>query len=259
MNLSEKILLRFCKEDRETSKASYREEYSDEAPVDTLKYLDPEIVHRIQGKTVCDFGSGAGFQSVAIARAGARFVMGIENNDDRIDFSRKLATRHNLGDRVNFRTEVDDENRGKFDLVLSQNSMEHFNDPVTVMMSMKSLLGPDGRLLITFGPPWFAPYGSHMYYFTKLPWVHLIFPERVVMAVRSRFRRDGAVRYQEVEAGLNKMSVAKFEEIVKACGLKVVYKRYDCVRGLNFLGAIPVVRELFINHITCILAKESTI
>lgn len=258
MKLAEKVLLRFCKEERNTAKASYREEFSEDISADTLKFFDPDMVRRIEGKAVCDFGSGAGFQSVAMARAGARYVMGIENNDDRINFSRALVTRHNLGDRVDFRTEVDDENRGKFDLVISQNSMEHFSDPVSVVMSMKSLLRPDGKLLITFGPPWFAPYGSHMYYFTKLPWVHLIFPERVVMTVRSRFRRDGAVRYEEVEAGLNKMSVAKFERIIKACGLKVVYQRYDCVKGLNFLGSIPVIRELFINHITCVLAKESS-
>lgn len=256
MKLAEKVLLSFCKEGRVTEKASYREEYSDETAADTLKYLDLDTVSCIQGMMVCDFGSGAGFQSVAMARAGARFVVGIENNGDRLNFSKELVSRHNLSDRVDFRAGVDDEFRGKFDLVISQNSMEHFSDPVAVMMSMRSLLKPDGKLFVTFGPPWFAPYGSHMYYFTKLPWVHLIFPERVVMAARSRFRRDGAVRYEEVEAGLNKMSVAKFERIVKACGLKVSYQRYDCVRGLNFLSAIPVIRELFINHITCVLSKE---
>lgn len=256
VKLSEKILLAFCKEDQGTVKASYQDEYTDSVPSDTLKFLDPDLVRRIQGKSVCDFGSGAGFQAIAFARAGARFVVGIENNDDRISFSRQLVSRHNLSDRVDFRTDVDDEFRGKFDLVISQNSMEHFSDPVSVMMSMKSLLSPDGKIVVSFGPPWFAPYGGHMYYFTKLPGVHLLFPEPTVMAVRSRFRRDGAVRYEEVEAGLNKMSVERFERIVRACGLKVFYKRYDCVKGLNFLGDIPLVRELFINHITCILTRE---
>lgn len=256
MDLREKVLLAFCKEDDAATKSAYKEECSEDSQAELLKYLDPEMVSRIKGKAVCDFGSGAGFQSVAMVRAGATQVLGIENNDDRLNFSRELVMRHNLSDRISFRADVDDEFRGTCDIVLSQNSMEHFSDPVSVMMSMKSLLRPGGKLIITFGPPWFAPYGSHMYYFTKLPWVHLIFPERTVMAVRSRFRRDGAVRYDEVEAGLNKMSVAKFERIVKGCGLKVVYKRYDCVKGLNFMQSIPLVRELFINHITCVLTRE---
>ena len=37
---------------------------------------------------------------------------------------------------------------------------------------------------------------------TKLPWVNLLFPERVVLAVRSRYRTDGATRYEDCGGGL---------------------------------------------------------
>ncbi len=62
-------------------------------------------------------------------------------------------------------------------------------------------------------------------------------------------------RYEEVEGGLNKMSVAKFERLIRECGLRVDYKRYDCVKGINFMGKIPLLRELFVNNISGILAK----
>ena len=80
--------------------------------------------------------------------------------------------------------------KGGFDIVLSHNSMEHFGDPARILDVMKSALKPDGRLYITFGPPWYAPYGSHMHFFTRVPWVNLLFSERTVMAVRARYRND---------------------------------------------------------------------
>jgi len=121
------------------------------------------------------------------------------------------------------------------------------------MQDMRLALHPAGRLLITFGPPWYAPYGSHMQYFTKVPWVNLLFNEKTVMSVRANFRRDGAKKYEEVDAGLAKMSVGRFERMVSQCGMKVHYKKYECVKGLNFLGRLPGLRELFINHVNCAL------
>lgn len=39
-------------------------------------------------------------------------------------------------------------------------------------------------LLITFGCPWLSPYGSHMHFFTKMPWINVFFSETTVMRVR---------------------------------------------------------------------------
>ena len=121
---------------------------------------------------------------------------------------------------------------------------------------MIAALRKDGELLITFGPPWWAPFGSHMQFFTKCPWVNILFSERTVMRVRSKFRSDGAMRYEDVDSGLNKMSVAKFERLLRKVGLRHTYKRYDCSRGLNIFRNVPGIRNLFINHISCILVKE---
>ena len=93
-----------------------------------------------------------------------------------------------------------------------------------------------------------------MGFFTKLPWVHLIFPERVVMAVRSRYRNDGAKTYS---VALAKMSIRKFEGLIRKSGLRVRHCRYDAVRGLNFLAHVPILRELFINRVSCILEKPA--
>jgi len=100
------------------------------------------------------------------------------------------------------------------------------------------------------------PYGSHMHFFCKIPWLNLLFPEAAVMSVRSRYKHDGAHHYEEVESGLNKMSLAKFERLVRTSGLKIVRRHYTAAKRLNFLTRLPMVRELLTVHVTVILAKQ---
>ena len=75
------------------------------------------------------------------------------------------------------------------------------------------------------------------------------------MAVRSRYRDDGATRYEDVESGLNRMTVARFERTVAASGLTVHLRRCECVKRLDALSRLPLIRELFVNRISCVLSK----
>ncbi len=209
----------------------------------------PDFKGTIAGKSILDYGCGYGFQAVAMAQNGARFVFGLDLSTEALKNGEQLSRQHHVEGSVIFRDSLKGFSQ-LFDLAISQNSMEHFPDPLQVLSTMKSYLKPDGMLMITFGPPWYAPYGSHMHFFTKFPWVNLLFSEKTVMRVRSYYRHDGAKVYEEVESGLNKMSIRKFERLVSECGLKVGKKRYGCVKGLDFLGKIPIVRELFINRVT---------
>ena len=144
-----------------------------------------------------------------------------------------------------------------FDVVISQNAFEHFGDPEQILNEMNSLLKDSGIVLLTFGPPWLAPYGSHMHFFCKVPWINILFSEKTVMKVRSNFRNDGAVRYEEVESGLNRMTVTRFENIVSSNNMKLITKNYECIKGMNWLAKLPLLRELFINHISAVLCKAT--
>ena len=227
-----------------------------ETALSLLSRVFPGFVARVENKYVLDFGCGVGLQAAAIVRSGARYVLGVDTNDKNLEQARNMAWELQMDTRLGFATRLDDDSRGKFDVVISQNSMEHFSDPVSILEEMKSALRREGSLLISFAPPWYAPYGSHMHFFTKVPWVNILFSEKTVMRVRSYFRSDGATRYEDVESGLNRMTVAKFEDLIARTGMKVERVEYACVKRLDFLGKIPLVRELFVNQINCILSKD---
>ena len=95
--------------------------------------------------------------------------------------------------------------------------------------------------------------GSTCQLFCPVPWLQLWFSEKTVLTVRRRYRQDGARRYEEVEGGLNKMSLAKFERIVKNSGLEVERLKYTGVKQLHFLTKIPGIREFMTNVVTVVL------
>jgi len=215
-----------------------------------LDGLWPGLAEAMHGKRVLDFGCGQGAHAVALGRMGAR-VVGLDIQSKVLAQARNLAG--DMPVRFTDRLEPDE----RFDCVLSVNSMEHFSDPYAVLAQMKSLLSADGRILITFCPTWCAPYGAHMHYFTRVPWVHLIFPERSVMDVRSRYKSDGARRYEDVEGGLNRMTVARFQRLIRKAGLRVVAWKVDYVKGQAWAAYLPIVRELLANRVTATLRREA--
>lgn len=218
----------------------------------------PAFPALVRGRRVADFGCGAGHQSIALAEQLGCLVLGIDTNQKALDEARSRATRHGLAaDRLSFSASISAAAVHQHDVVISHDSFEHFPDPHAAVDDMLTLLRPGGKVLITFGPPWYSPRGSHMSFFCALPWVNLLFPERVVMSVRQRYRSDGAARYEDVESGLNRMTLSKFEGIIVSRQLNVEFARYRGVRGLDWLSRVPLVRELFVNRVSVIASVAS--
>ena len=150
--------------------------------LDFLKATVPEFIARIQGKRVLDYGCGFGDQALSMKRAGAASVVGY-------DVYPKFTG--SLPDGVTATSELPTE---KFDIVLCSSSFEHFATPELELERMRAL--SSGSVIISWAEPWFSHAGSHAGFFTRVPWVNLLFPERSVMLVRSLYRDDGAVSYE---------------------------------------------------------------
>jgi SAM-dependent methyltransferase len=246
VSIAERIL--FALSRNPSSEGQQIEAASSGNPLALLEREYPDLRELVAGKHVLDFGCGEGRQAAALAAKYRSHVVGFDTNVKTLQIAMQRKS-----DRVDFTTRLDPGRR--FDVVVSQDAMEHFTNPAAAIEAMTNALAPGGKILMTFGPPWYAPYGSHMYFFCRLPWINLLFPERAVMNVRAHYRSDGARRYEEVESGLNRMTLRKFERIIEKSGLKVERLRYHCIKGLDFLSEIPLVRELTCNHVTAILAR----
>lgn len=218
-------------------------------PLSTLLSSYPDLSDLVRGKTVLDFGCGRGDQAAAIAQRFSATVTGLDTNQRTL--ARAAA---NYGTAVEF---IDAIPAGRtWDIVISLNAMEHYNDPASALEAMRQAVAVGGLILISFGPPWWAPYGSHMHFFCRIPWLQLWFSEKTIMAVRAKYRSDGARRFEEVESGLNRMSLAKFERIISASRLSLIQLNYTGVKGMNWVARLPVLRELGTVHATSVLRRD---
>ncbi len=74
------------------------------------------------------------------------------------------------------------------------------------------------------------------------------------MKVRTRYKSDGATRFEDIEGGLNKMSVAKFTGLLEREGLSPEWMRLTAMKRLPMVTRIPVIRELTTVQVACSLA-----
>ena len=252
MTFGEKMLLRFSKHPHDVERVPDYVKPSDEWTVETAltNYEEafPNFREMISGKRILDYGCGDGFQSVAMAKAGAASVMGVDLALPRLGFGRDLAKEHGL-DNVTFGDKAD----GEFDFVTTLNAVEHFVKPEENLREMMASLAPGGKILATFGPPWRAPFGAHMTFFSSLPWMNILFSERTIYRVRSLYRSDGRMTHSP---GMNKMTIKAFERLVKQCDLETEMRTYRVVKDLPLVGKLPVIRELLINQIDAILVPK---
>ena len=217
------------------------------AATDVVLFFGDDFFDLIKGKTVIDFGCGAGNFSVEMAQNGAAKVIGIDIRDGQLQHGEKTAARHGVSDCCVF-TRTSDE---PADVIISKDAFEHYEDPAEILRIMAALIKPDGYVLASFGPTWLHPYGGHL--FSVFPWSHLIFTEKAQMRWRSDFKTDGAARFSEVAGGLNQMTIARFERIVADSPFRLEWLDTVPIKGIGLLKS-RLFRELGASLVRCRLS-----
>jgi SAM-dependent methyltransferase len=179
------------------------------------------IFDELAGKTVLDFGSGDGENCIELAERGVGRAIGLEIREPLIERARQEAQRRGVSATCHFVTHTDE----RADVVLSTDAFEHFEDPADILRQMRAQLKDSGYALIEFGYPWYHPYGGHL--FSVFPWAHLVFTERALIRWRSDFKTDGARRFAEVAGGLNRMTIARWERLVRESAFE--FKTYELI------------------------------
>jgi len=207
----------------------------------------PDLWRLIDGKSVLDVGCGLGGFVVAMASKTTARVVGL---DIFPLFSSAYQESQRRGyDNVSFiqgsTKELAD---NSFDVVISHDSFEHFNEPALMLSEMVRLAKPGGIVLIKFGPPWRNPWGRHMGGTVRKdrPWIHLLFSERTLMRCHSVYHNDDVLqeRYAALEGGLNRMTIAKFTRLLNQ-NPQIAIQKLEVIPlyWARFLANIPILNE----------------
>lgn len=191
--------------------------------------LGDAFLEEIRGKTVLDFGCGEGAEAVEMASLGAERVTGLDIQTTLLDRARERAKEAGVAERCAFVTAACE----PAEMITSIDAFEHFNEPEAALLAMYGLLKPGGKLVVSFGPTWYHPLGGHL--FSVFPWAHLIFSEEALITWRADFKTDGATKFQETAGGLNRMTISRFERMVKDSPFEIERLEAVPIRKLKWL------------------------
>lgn len=195
------------------------------------------------GKRILEIGCGHGALSVHAAQSGASSVLGIDLDDDRIAFARSNV-RSNYGklqEHVRFRTVDIADVQGEFDLIISKDTFEHVEQLDAMVGHIYRLLAPGGTLAAGFSPFYFSPWGDHGRFRLKLPWLHVILPEKWICQRVSA--QCGKTIRSAMDLGLNKLRPDQLQRYIASRDWAATEIRYN--RGRSpLLPVFNVLRKI---------------
>jgi SAM-dependent methyltransferase len=249
---------------RESRKAYSEWEYREGK--DLLDRYAPQF-GSIEGALVLDVGCGMGGKTVAYAEAGARAV-GVDLSMENVTASIRYAASRV---RRAFFIAADAESLpfadGTFDLVVANDSLEHFPDPARAFGELSRVLNSGGGLFLFF-TPWGSPLGSHLYDYIKTPWCHLLFSEKLLeemltLSLGERGESDAvggaAALMERYRSDLNRITIRRYRRIREEHPeLESSFERHlpPKFRALTPLTRLPFVREFFTGTVVALLRKR---
>lgn len=220
----------------------------------------------VKGARVLDLGCGHGALSVDLARRGAARVDGIDLDVPRIHFARSNVSElyPDLAGTVGFHAvDVCTFGReGEYDIIVSKDSVEHFDRPDRIFKAFARLLRPGGRLLLGFSPLYHSPFCDHMRVGFPLPWVHAVVPESWSVAWQNTFSGDLPAR-SIADMGLNQITPAEFRDLItkpwwEVERMTINAGRKPLLKLFNVIRRVPVLEKYFTVGIYAVLKRTDT-
>lgn len=238
-----------------------RYRYFREEAATTEKYFIPYLSEfmDVGDISVLEVGCGEGGNLLPFARRGCR-VVGVDLSEQRVRqaesfFSRECAAGTFVCDDVmHYRG-----NGRLFDLIVCHDVVEHIPEKGKMLLALKRLLAPGGRLFIAF-PAWQMPFGGHQqiacsWVVSHLPFVHLL-PELAFSLMLRLFGEDASKINELISIRRTRCTVEMFEREAAYAGYTVCDRRlwlvnphYEVKFGLRpirlcrQLSALPYVRN----------------
>jgi SAM-dependent methyltransferase len=210
-----------------------RERYFEIQVMNARDYVIPFIEERYTIPTnarVLEIGSGEGGVLKAFIEKGCTGV-GVELDLPRVENAKKfLATELEKGlvhfvDKDIYKVDTDAELKGRFDIIILKDVIEHIHDQTKLITWMKQLLNPGGVIFFGF-PPWQMPFGGHQQIckstISKLPYIHLL-PRPIYRWILTKNNEPVA---DLMEIRDTQISIERFESICNNENYKILHKRH---------------------------------
>ena len=213
-------------------------------------------------RSILDFGCGHGSLCVDIASSGAKKVVGIDLNNNLINFAnRNLKENFSKFNKIISFEKKDilyDDLNQKFDIIVSKDTFEHTNRLPEVLEKFYGLLNSNGKAYIGFGPLYNFYNGDHGRTQLKIPWLHVILPDQLII---SRFNKKNNLKIKKIEElGLSKYSFKDYTKIFNNSKFKLNFfitnqsdNKFSVI--FNFLSKFSFFKEYCTYNIYCTLEK----
>lgn len=244
----------------------------------TLNYIIPylEGQQAVQpGMQVMEVGCGEGGVLKAFAEREC-ICTGMDLSDSKIENGKLLLEAEIAAGRMHlFCANIYDQGtmdrfRGKFDLIVLKDTIEHIPEQDKVMKQLMVYLKPEGRLFFAF-PPWRMPFGGHQQTATtklgKLPWMHLL-PRGMYERWLRKIGEPEPTIQSLLEIYDTRISIARFERITKAAGYTIQHRRMYLINPIyrykfgrsprvqfSILAAIPWFRDFVSTTVYYVLRR----
>ena len=171
------------------------------------------------------------------------------------------------------------------DVIYSIDTFEHLMAMREMMLDCHRVLKPGGRMLILFGP-YYNPYGAHLEDTIPVPWLNTVFSMDTLLEVAAHLHERDDVEpacywydsttgerrpnpyldHQRWEGFLNHITIRRFKRTLASLPFGVLHfekigfggKTFPLARYVNVLTQVPLLDELFIKNVFCVLEKPKS-
>ena len=152
-------------------------DYSDEGQMklaeERLTFLK-QITEKTTFNNICEIGPGTGALLTKIVGDCNCYGTGVDI-EEKVKFKHKSARIITSG--VHIMDEIENES---IDLLYSFDAFEHIHNVKDAFFNCLHKLAPGGNMFIKVGPTYYTPWGFHYYHITRIPYVHVLFNEKLL-------------------------------------------------------------------------------
>ena len=228
-----------------------------------------ETCPSFRGMSVLEIGCGEGQRAFEITSRGAQRVVGLDPMASSIAAARQRQASNPWKTQVSFfQGTIDTLPAETFDIILSENTLEHVLDVPSLLAAIRNRLRAEGKCYLGFGPLYHAPDGDHGWIravlpgrrFFLWPWGHLIFE-------RYAFNRLSEIHGRAVRQtrdwpylSLNQHTGADYKRMFEECGMRIKFLRTNYVSSLKghlvaVAGRLPMLSKYCTLNMFVVLEK----